>query len=135
MPKGLDTIVPEGGNSVSGGQKQLIAITRMLLTNPKVWLLDEPTANMDDMTEKRIMQILESNITKDQTLVVVTHKPTLLRLVDRIIIMTPQGIVMDGARDEILGKLANAKQQQKQSAEKAAAENAAPAANNQEKSK
>ncbi|MDY0403062.1 ATP-binding cassette domain-containing protein [Sulfurovum sp.] len=135
LPKGLDTIVPEGGNSVSGGQKQLIAITRMLLTNPKIWLLDEPTANMDDLTEKRIIQILGSNVIKDQTLVVVTHKPALLKLVDRIIIMTPQGIVMDGARDDILGKLANAKQQAAaQSSAKAAAENTAPASNNQEKS-
>ncbi|UFH58896.1 ATP-binding cassette domain-containing protein [Sulfurovum mangrovi] len=134
LPKGLDTIIPEGGNSVSGGQKQLIAITRMLLTDPKIWLLDEPTANMDDMTEKRIIQILESNIANDQTLVVVTHKPSLLKLVNRIIIMTPQGIVMDGARDEILGKLANAKQQQKQPPAKPAAANTAPASNNQEKS-
>ncbi|MDD2450887.1 MAG: ATP-binding cassette domain-containing protein [Sulfurovum sp.] len=135
LPKGLDTIVPEGGNSVSGGQKQLIAITRMLLTNPKIWLLDEPTANMDDLTEKKIIHILGSNIAKDQTLVVVTHKPALLKLVDRIIIMTPQGIVMDGARDDILGKLANAKQQAAaQSSAKAAAENTAPASNNQEKS-
>ncbi|MDD5406247.1 MAG: ATP-binding cassette domain-containing protein [Sulfurovaceae bacterium] len=120
LPKGLDTIIPEGGNSVSGGQKQLIAITRMLLTNPKIWLLDEPTANMDDITENKIMEILGTNITKEQTLVVVTHKPTLLRLVDRIIIMTPQGIVMDGSRDEILGKLANAQRIQKEQAQAAA---------------
>ncbi|MDD3592342.1 MAG: hypothetical protein PHO65_06855, partial [Sulfurovum sp.] len=65
----------------------------------------------------------------------VTHKPALLKLVDRIIIMTPQGIVMDGARDDILGKLANAKQQAAaQSSAKAAAENTAPASNHQEKS-
>jgi len=134
LPKGLDTIVPEGGNSVSGGQKQLIAITRMVLTNPKIWLLDEPTANMDDVTENKIMQILNTSITKEQTLVVVTHKPTLLRLVDRIIIMTPQGIVMDGPRDEILGKIANAqrlKQEAAQAAAQAAAQKNTPEANNE----
>ncbi len=130
LPKGLDTIVPEGGNSVSGGQKQLIAITRMVLANPKIWLLDEPTANMDDVTENKIMQILNTSITKDQTLVVVTHKPTLLRLVDRIIIMTPQGIVMDGPRDEILGKIANA-QRLKQEAAQAAAQKNTPESNNE----
>ncbi|MDD2653029.1 MAG: ATP-binding cassette domain-containing protein [Sulfurimonas sp.] len=135
LPKGLDTIVPEGGNSVSGGQKQLIVITRMLLTNPKIWLLDEPTANMDDMTEKRIIHILGSNISKEQTLVVVTHKPALLKLVDRIIIMTPQGIVMDGARDEIPGRLANAQQQAAaHSSAKTATANTPPASNQQEKS-
>lgn len=133
LPKGLDTIVPEGGNSVSGGQKQLIAVTRMLLTSPKIWLLDEPTANMDDITESTIVQILGSNITKEQTLVVVTHKPTILRLVDRIIIMTAQGIVMDGPRDEVLGKIANA-QRQKQEAAQAVAQNNISEAN-QEKGK
>ena len=120
LPKGLDTIVPEGGNSVSGGQKQLIAVTRMLLTSPKIWLLDEPTANMDDITESTIVQILGSNITKEQTLVVVTHKPTILRLVDRIIIMTAQGIVMDGPRDEVLGKIANAQRLKQEAAQVAA---------------
>ncbi len=105
-PKGLDTIIPEGGNSLSGGQKQLMAITRILIANPKIWLLDEPTANMDDFTENKIIRILNSQITKDQTLVLVTHKPALLGLVDRIIVLTPQGIVMDGPKKLVLEKLA-----------------------------
>jgi ATP-binding cassette subfamily C protein LapB len=89
---------------------------------------------MDDVTENKIMQILNTSITREQTLVVVTHKPTLLRLVDRIIIMTPQGIVMDGPRDEILGKIANAqrlKQEAAQAAAQAAAQKNTPEANNE----
>lgn len=106
LPQGLDTLVPEGGESVSGGQKQLIALTRMILTAPKAWLLDEPTASMDEGTERNIVQLLERQIGSDQTLILVTHKPILLKLVDRIIIMTPQGIVLDGPRDAVLQQIA-----------------------------
>ena len=106
LPQGIDTLVPEGGESVSGGQKQLIALTRMVLASPKAWLLDEPTASMDEGSERSILQLLRGQITSDQTLILVTHKPVLLGLVDRIILMTPQGIVMDGPRDAVLQQLA-----------------------------
>lgn len=106
LPQGLDTPVPEGGESVSGGQKQMIAITRMILASPNVWLLDEPTANMDEGTERNILAALHQQITTDKTLILVTHKPALLGLVNRIIVMTPQGIVMDGPRDAVLQQLA-----------------------------
>jgi ATP-binding cassette, subfamily C, bacterial LapB len=105
LPSGLDTVVPEGGESVSGGQKQLIAITRLLLQNPKIWLLDEPTANVDDGTERFLLNTLKNNISEDQTLVVVTHKPSVLELVDRIIVLTPNGIAMDGDKQKVIQSL------------------------------
>lgn len=105
LTTGLDTPVPEGGSSVSGGQKQLIAITRMVLAAPKIWLLDEPTANMDDATERHIIQVLNNSISPEQTLVLVTHKPALLGIINRVVIVTPQGIAMDGPRDAVLKKL------------------------------
>jgi len=107
LPKGLDTRVPEGGESVSGGQKQLIALTRMLIGKNKVMLLDEPTASLDEGTEKHILETLKKNITKDQTLVVVTHKSALLSLVDRIIILTEKGVVADGNKESVLKMLKN----------------------------
>jgi ATP-binding cassette subfamily C protein LapB len=106
LPQGIDTLVPEGGESVSGGQKQMIALTRMVLADPMAWLLDEPTASMDEGTERSILQLLANQIGENQTLVLVTHKPVLLALVDRIIVMTPQGIALDGPRDAVLQKLA-----------------------------
>ena len=116
LPKGLDTEVPEGGESVSGGQRQLIALTRMLVGNSKVLLLDEPTASMDEGTEKHILTTLRHNLTKEQTLVVVTHKPALLSLVDRIVIMTEKGIVADDKKEVVLEMLENNKiRQTKQS--------------------
>lgn len=105
LAQGLDTIIPEGGESVSGGQKQMIAMTRLLLMNPQAWFLDEPTANMDESTEQLILESINQTLHPESTLIVVTHKPALLRLVNRVIVMTPQGIVMDGPRDEVLKKL------------------------------
>jgi ATP-binding cassette subfamily C protein LapB len=113
-PKGLDLDIAEGGGGVSGGQKQLIALTRLLLAKPDVWLLDEPTAAMDEQTEQRGVLALRQAITPGQTLVLVTHKPFLLGLVDRLIILTPAGIMLDGPRDAVLEKLKqNAQNMQK----------------------
>jgi ATP-binding cassette subfamily C protein LapB len=112
LPKGLDTEVPEGGQSVSGGQRQLIALTRMLIGNSKILLLDEPTASMDEGTERHLLATLQQNLTKEQTLVVVTHKPALLSLVDRIVILTEKGIVADDKKEAILKMLENNKTQQ-----------------------
>jgi ATP-binding cassette subfamily C protein LapB len=105
LPKGLDTLVPEGGDSVSGGQKQLIALTRILVGNNKVLLLDEPTSSMDEGTEKRIVSSLQNNISKEQTLVLVTHKPILLNLVERVVILTEKGIVADDKKEVVLKML------------------------------
>jgi len=104
-PKGLDLDIAEGGGGVSGGQKQLIALTRLILASPDVWLLDEPTAAMDEQIEQRSLAALRTAILAEQTLVLVTHKPILLGLVDRLIILAPSGIVMDGPRDAVLDKL------------------------------
>jgi ATP-binding cassette subfamily C protein LapB len=105
LPSGLDTVVPEGGESVSGGQKQLIAITRLLVQNPKIWLLDEPTANVDDGTERLLLNTLKTNISTNQSLVVVTHRPSVLELVDRIIVLSSNGIVMDGEKQKVIQAL------------------------------
>lgn len=110
LPSGLDTIVPEGGESVSGGQKQLIAITRLLLQNPKIWLLDEPTANVDDGTERFLLNTLKNNLSDNQTLVVVTHKPAVLELVDRIIVLSSNGIAMDGEKQKVISALSGRKE-------------------------
>lgn len=103
--KGLDLEITEGGSGVSGGQKQLIAFTRLLLARPNVLLLDEPTSSMDEATEARTLSVLRDFVSPQQTMVLVTHKPALVRLVDRLVILTPAGIVLDGPRDAVLQKL------------------------------
>lgn len=105
LPQGLDTVVPEGGESVSGGQKQLIALTNIALANKNIWLLDEPTSSMDEGSEKMIISMLQNKLTSKQTLVVVTHKPIVLNAVERIIILSEQGVVIDGEKNEVLAKI------------------------------
>lgn len=102
---GLELPISEGGRGLSGGQKQLVAFTRLLLSKPNVFLLDEPTASMDNRQEQRCIQVLKHELTEGQTFIVSTHKMALLELVDRIIIMDNQRIVMDGPKQAVLDEL------------------------------
>lgn len=104
-PMGLDRKLSEGGRGLSGGQRQLVMLTRLLLADRRHWLLDEPTASMDDGMEQATIAQLKSALKADTTLLLVTHRLSLLALVDRVIVMTPGGIVMDGPRDEVLARL------------------------------
>lgn len=102
---GLDLPISEGGKGLSGGQKQLVAFTRLLLTKPDVFLLDEPTASMDNKQEQRCLQVLKQQLIEGQTLIVATHKSVLLELVDRLIIMDNQRIIIDGPKQVVLEAL------------------------------
>jgi ATP-binding cassette, subfamily C, bacterial LapB len=104
-PKGLEMPISEGGIGVSGGQRQLIGLTRLLLAQPSIWLLDEPTSSMDDDTERRTLALLAGVIGAHQTLVVVTHKASVLSLVDRLVVMAAGRMVLDGPRDMVLERL------------------------------
>ena len=102
---GLDLPISEGGKGLSGGQKQLVAFTRLVLTKPLVVLMDEPTASMDNRQEAQCIDVLHKHFGEDHTLIVATHKMPLLQLVDRIIIMDNQQIVMDGPKAQVLEQL------------------------------
>jgi ATP-binding cassette subfamily C protein LapB len=104
-PRGLARQIAEGGKGLSGGLKQLVAFTRLVLCDPTVWLLDEPTASMDDDQERRCLSVLAQRAQQGKTLVIVTHKPSLLPLVNRMVVMSGNGIVLDGARDQVLNEL------------------------------
>lgn len=104
-PQGLQMPINEGGTGLSGGQRQLVNLTRVFLRSPKVWLLDEPTASLDRTVEQHIVNTFIKAMKADDTLVLVTHKPELLRLVDRVIVVAKHKVVMDGPRDEVLMKL------------------------------
>lgn len=104
-PRGLELPIYEGGRGLSGGQKQLLAFTRMVLARPNVLLMDEPTASMDEGLERRCLQILSSEAFAKKTLLLVTHKPSVLVLVDRLVAVAGGRIVLDGPKDEVLAKL------------------------------
>jgi ATP-binding cassette, subfamily C, bacterial LapB len=108
-PRGLERVITEGGGGLSGGQKQLVAFTRLLLEDPSVLLLDEPTANMDTEQEVKCLSVLQGEIARGKTLVVVTHKLSLLPLVERVIFVMDGRIVMDGPRDKVLAAIRSTK--------------------------
>lgn len=103
---GLDLQISEGGKGLSGGQKQLVAFTRLVLTQPSVWLLDEPTASMDNMQAQQCLKVIAEELQDPtKTLVVATHKMELLALVNRVIIMANGQVVMDGPKQAVLDQL------------------------------
>lgn len=92
------------GERLSGGERQMVALTRALVTNPRVLLLDEPTAAMDSVLEARVVRELQAFL-GDRTLIVATHRAPVLTLVDRIIWMEHGRIVADGPKAEVMRKL------------------------------
>lgn len=100
-PKGYGMVIGERGETLSGGQKQAIALARAVLARPDVLLLDEPTSGMDMASETRVMESLLS-VTGGRTVIVVTHRPAVLRYVDRVIVMDDGVKVADGPRERIV---------------------------------
>nr|WP_080426061.1 type I secretion system permease/ATPase [Burkholderia ubonensis] len=103
-PKGINLPIGEGGHGLSGGQRQLVSLARTLLARPQLLLLDEPTSAMDSQTETVFLEHL-ARATEGQTLVVVTHRPSVLALVQRIVVVEEGKVVADGPKEKILAAL------------------------------
>lgn len=103
-PKGFDMSVGEMGSGLSGGQRQSIAVARGVLLPTPIVMLDEPTNSMDSTSEVRFKNKIKETF-KRETLILVTHKSTMLDIVDRLIVMDKGRIVLDGKKDEVLKKL------------------------------
>jgi ATP-binding cassette subfamily C protein LapB len=110
-PMGLQCPIAEGGTGLSGGQKQLVNLTKVFLRQPSIWLLDEPTASIDRTFEMKVTQALKQNVQADQTLILITHKPEMLSLVDRVIVIADHKIMLDGPKEPVLKKLQEKSQQ------------------------
>jgi ATP-binding cassette subfamily C protein LapB len=104
-PQGFDLNVGERGESLSGGQRQAVAIARALLLDPPVLVLDEPTSAMDNGAENRFKQRL-GEVLGGKSLLLVTHRASVLSLVERLIVLDAGRVVADGARDDVLKALA-----------------------------
>ena len=100
-PQGYDMPIGERGEGLSGGQRQLICLARALLGAPPMLLMDEPTSAMDIQTEKEVIARLKA-ASQSQTLVVVTHRTSLLALVDRVIIVDQGQIIADGPKAQVM---------------------------------
>lgn len=103
-PDGFDMKIGERGEHLSGGQRQAVALARAFMTRPSVLLLDEPTGSADNQYEKKLMDALRSYL-QGKTLILVTHRASLLALVDRVIVMERGKIIADGPKDIIMEKL------------------------------
>ena len=98
----------EAGNLLSGGQRQLVALSRCLITQPRILLMDEPTSSMDAQSEVAFLRQLKE-AALGCTLVVVTHRPAVLELVERIVVVDGGRVVMDGPKAAVLAVLSGAK--------------------------
>lgn len=106
-PEGFDRQVGERGNRLSSGQRQAVAVARALILSPHILIFDEPTASMDDSSEAQLRQNIKNMLDKDTTLVLVTHKVSMLDLVDRLIVIDNGRIVADGPKEAVLIALRN----------------------------
>ena len=103
--QGFDLDFVERGERLSGGERQGIAIARAIINRAPILVLDEPTASIDNTAEVLFLKHF-SEYVKDRTLLLVTHKASMLSLVDRLIVLNDGKIIADGPRDEVLKKLA-----------------------------
>ena len=103
LPKGLDHPIMEGGSGLSGGQRQSIMLARMLLRAPNIVLLDEPTASLDEHSEREFIQRLGQWL-GNRTLVVATHRVPVLELVERVVVLKEGQLVMDAPKAQALGQ-------------------------------
>jgi ATP-binding cassette subfamily C protein LapB len=95
----LDSLILSQGKNLSGGQKQSIALSRAVLFDQPLLVMDEPTSAMDQMMEDRLVERL-SSYASDKTLLLITHKPNMLKLCDRIIVLDQGRITFNGSKEQ-----------------------------------
>lgn len=103
LPDGYDTILTEGGSNLSQGQRQLLAIARAVIANPRILILDEATSNVDTRTEMHIQQAMLA-LMKNRTSLIIAHRLSTIRDADRIVVLKDGVIVEEGSHEELLEK-------------------------------
>jgi ATP-binding cassette subfamily C protein LapB len=104
-PRSMEMEISEGGQGLSIGQRQLVGLSRVFLAQPRVWLLDEPSASLDMESEKRILDAISAAARPTDIIVMATHRPRLTDLATRVILMRRGRVVADGTPEEVLPKL------------------------------
>jgi ATP-binding cassette subfamily C protein LapB len=128
LPDGYGSDIGEAGRRLSGGQKQRLTISRALLGNPPVLLLDEPSGSLDRQAEEELRDLL-SKLAQDHTIILVTHSPILLSACANMIVMDQGRIALAGPTKDVLPKLAANAQAKKQAASSAKPQTAPEAGN------
>jgi PrtD family type I secretion system ABC transporter len=106
LPEGYETQIGEGGSVLSGGQRQRVALARALFGEPRLLVLDEPNANLDNEGEEALLQALAKAKANGTTTIIIAHRPSLLVAADRILVMREGRIDALGPREDILAKIA-----------------------------
>ena len=101
-PRSMELEIFEGGGGLSGGQKQLVALSRLFLARPRVWLLDEPSAFLDLESENRVMDALNNWVRPTDIVIIATHRPRLANMANRVLIMRRGRIVADGKPEDVI---------------------------------
>ena len=103
LSKGYQTFVGERGVKLSGGEKQRIAIARVILENAKILVLDEATSSLDSVAEKEIQQAIE-NIMGEKTVIIIAHRLSTIKKVDRVIVLDEGKVLEEGTHNQLLRK-------------------------------
>ena len=101
LPVGYETIVGEGGQALSGGEKQRIAIARAIMKNAPIIILDEATANVDPENEKELIEAI-TNLTKEKTIIMIAHRLKTVKHADQIVVINKGKIVQIGKHIDLI---------------------------------
>lgn len=104
-PRSLEMEISEGGQGLSGGQRQLVGLARVFLSRPRVWLLDEPSASLDLESENRMLEAIRRWARPTDIILIATHRPRLISLANRVILMQRGQLTADGKPDEVLQQI------------------------------
>ena len=101
LPNGYDTVIGEGGSSLSGGEKQRISIARAMIKNAPIVILNEATANVDPENEKELMDAVDA-LTKEKTIIMIAHRLKTVRHADQIVVVDKGRIAQQGTHEQLM---------------------------------
>ncbi len=126
LPQGYDTVVGVGGSSLSGGQRQRVGLARAIYKKPPLIVLDEPNSNLDEEGEKALLNTILSLKSNGSTIILITHRPNILSVMDNLAVLANGTLTMYGKREKVIEALQQKNHQSKQVPEKSKPTMSAP---------
>lgn len=118
-PRSMEMEISEGGQGLSGGQRQLVGLARVFISHPRIWLLDEPSASLDMESENRMLEALQKWLRPTDIVIIATHRPRLISLATRVILMQRGQIIADGKPEDVLRAMQQRPTSQRQNVKEA----------------